>query len=51
MGHPNRNMDDIGAEGGLNSVGWVQKAFDEKNVNMFPGDGVSDILVKNVASF
>jgi hypothetical protein len=52
MGHPNRNMEDSGAEGDLNYGGWARKVSEKKkkNISMLPRDYSCDILVKNVAA-
>ena len=34
IGHPNRNMEDIGVEGDLNCRGLAQEVSEEKNVSM-----------------
>ena len=38
IGHPNRNMKDIGAEGDLNCGGLAQEISGEKNVRMCTRD-------------
>ena len=51
MGHPSRNMKDIGAEGNLNSGSLAQEVSKEKSFSMWSKDCFSDILVKSVAAF
>jgi hypothetical protein len=36
MGHPGRNIDDIGAENDLNYADLAQEASVEKNFSMWP---------------
>lgn len=50
MGHLNRNMEDIGVNGDLNSVGLAQEASAEK-FSMFPRDCFLYILMRTVAMF
>jgi hypothetical protein len=45
-----RNMEDSGAEGGLNSGGMDQEVSEGKNISMWLRD-YCDILVQNVAVF
>ena len=50
-GHTNRNMEDNGAEGYLNSGELTQGVSVEKNVSMWPRDCSCDILANNLAAF
>ena len=51
MGHPNRNMEDIGALGDLNCADMAQVVSVETNFHMWPSDYFCGILVKNVVAF
>jgi hypothetical protein len=51
MGHPTRNIEDIGAKGVFNCVDLAQELSVEKNFSMWPRDCSCDIFGKNVAAF
>ena len=46
MGHPSRNMKDIGAEGDLNCVALALEVSEERKFSMLPGDHSYDVLMK-----
>jgi hypothetical protein len=49
--HPNRNLEDIDAEGDLNSSGLVQEVSEEKNFGIWPRDWFCGNFMKNMAAF
>ena len=50
MDHPSRNVEDICAEGDLNSAGLALEFSEENNFNMLPRDSFCNILMKVVAA-
>lgn len=51
MGHPNKNMEDSGPEGDLNSGCLTQEVSERKNFSMMLRHCSCDILLKNLAAF
>ena len=51
MGHPSRNVEDIGSKSNLNCGCLVLKVSTEKFFSMWQTECFLDVLVKNVAAF